>query len=98
MIQNLKVLMHRPKNIMIQQYSDQLPPILLQFQLNNLTCTFKIISMFVMLLKLVHPIIAIHCNTRYIDKLKAVSIHLAYCDTAMHRCIIPSLGLHEGAD
>ena len=89
-IQNLKVLMHCHKNIMIQQYITILEyvkiiflqnrptfscnPILLQCQLNNLTCTFKIISMLVMLFKSVHPIIAIHCNTRYIDTLKVVSI------------------------
>ena len=44
-----------------------------------------------MLVKSVHPIIAIHCDTRYIDTFKVVSIQVSYCDTAMHRCIIPSL-------
>ena len=32
-----------------------------------------------------------YCDTRYINTLKVVSIPVSYCDTAMHRCIIPSL-------
>ena len=49
--------------------------------------------MFVMLFKSVHPIIAIHCDIRYIDTLKVVSIPvslsciLQYGDASMYHPI-----------
>ena len=58
--------------------------------------------MFVMLFKSVHPIIVIHCDTRYVDILKVASIPVSLFCISQYgdaSCIIPSLlGMEVRAD